>query len=436
MAASETRMAAGDAAISPLRALLDRCVHCGLCLNACPTYRQLGLEADSPRGRIHQMVRVAEGLATITESYVRHLDLCLACRACETACPSGVRYGRLIEAARAEIERRRPRPWPVRLLRRIAMDGLLLSPFWLRAAGGLLWCYQASGVRALLERSGALDLLGSFGRLARLAPRAELPFFYRNIGKVFPAEGERRARVALLAGCVANICFARLNEATIRVLQKNGCEVVVPRGQSCCGALHAHTGRLEKARELARRNVDAFLSEDFDAIVTNAAGCGSTMKEYGELLEEDPVYAERARWFASSVHDVTELLAALGLRDGLQPLNVTVTYQDSCHLLHGQKIRTAPRQLLASVPGLRFVELPGAELCCGSAGIYNAVHGEMADSILRDKMEQINATGASVIATANPGCLLQLRYGVARWGRGQRVLHVIEILDESYSARR
>ncbi len=433
MAVSEARSKPGSLSRSALRELLDRCVHCGLCLNACPTYRELGLEADSPRGRIHQIVRVAEG-APITESYVRHLDLCLACRACETACPSGVRYGRLIETARTEIERRRP--WPVRMMRRAALDGLLLSPFWLRAAGTLLWIYQASGLRALAERSGVLDVLGGIGRLLRLAPRAERPFFYRQIGKVFPAEGERRARVALLAGCVANVCFARLNEATVRVLQANGCEVVVPRGQTCCGALHAHIGRVGKARELARRNLEVFLAGDYDAVVTNAAGCGSTMKEYGELLEEDCEYADRARRFVSQVRDVTELLAEMGLREGLQPIDATVTYQDSCHLAHGQKIRAAPRQLLAAVPRLRLVELPSADLCCGSAGIYNLAHPEMADGILRRKMEQINATGAAIVATANPGCLLQLRYGVSRWGRGQRVLHVIEILDDSYAGRR
>ena len=418
--------------IASIRFDLDRCVHCGLCLNACPTYRELGLEADSPRGRIYQMVRVAEGASPITESYVRHLDLCLACRACETACPSGVPYGRLIEAARAEIELRRPRPWPVRLLRRVAMDGLLLSRTGLRAAGMALWLYEATGLRALLESSGALDALGGLGRLARLAPRAERPFFYRHIGRVFPAEGERRYRVAMLAGCIASVSFARLNEATVRVLQKNGCEVVIPRGQTCCGALHAHSGRLDKARELARRNIQAFLAEDCDAIVTNAAGCGSTMKEYGELLAGDAESAERAHTFASRVRDITEFLAAIGLRGELRPVNAGVTYQDSCHLAHAQKIRTAPRQLLAAVPGLELRELPSAEICCGSAGIYNVVHGEMADAILRSKMDQINATGATIVATANPGCLLQLRYGVSRWGRGQRVLHVVEILDEAY----
>ena len=427
MAASETATAAGPRLFD-----LDRCVHCGLCLNACPTYRELGLEADSPRGRIYQMVRVAEGAAALTESYVRHLDLCLACRACETACPSGVPYGRLIEAARETIERTVRRPWPARLARRLALDCLLPSPALLRLAGGLLWLYEASGLRKLAESSPLLDELGALGRLARLAPSAERPFFFRHVGRVFPAEGERRYRVALLAGCVASVSFARLNEATVRVLTRNGCEVSVPRGQTCCGALHAHTGRLAKARELARRNIDAFLAGGFDAILTNAAGCGSTMKEYGELLQDDAAWREPAARFARSVRDVTEFLASIELDPRLGPAPEVATYQDSCHLAHGQKIRAAPRKLLKAVPGLEFRELPFADLCCASAGIYNAVHGEMADRILRSKFDRINALGADLIVTANPGCMLQLRYGAARFGRGQRVCHVIEVLDEAY----
>lgn len=415
----------------PSRFDLDRCVHCGLCLNACPTYRELGLEMDSPRGRIYQMLRVAEGTLPITPSYVKHLDLCLACRACESACPSGVPYGRIIEAARAQIEAQAPRPWPVRLARKVALDHLLLSPRALRAGGRLLWLYEASGLRRICEATGFLDELGKLGRLARLAPSAEPPFFYRAFGKTFPAHGSRRYRVALLAGCIANVCFARLNEATVRVLQRNGCEVVVPEGQTCCGALHAHSGRVDKARELARRNLDALLQEDFDAILTNAAGCGSTLKQYGELLEADQGYSDRARRFAARVRDVTEFLAAIEPAPP-GPFPAVVTYQDSCHLAHGQKIRAAPRRLLAAVPGLELRELPFAELCCGSAGIYNVLHPEMADAILQSKFQHINATGAEVIATANPGCLLQLRYGARRFGRGQRVLHVVEILDAAY----
>ncbi len=411
---------------------LDRCVHCGLCLNACPTYRELGLEMDSPRGRIYQMVRVAEGAMPITASYIQHLDLCLACRACETACPSGVPYGRLIEAARAEIEQKMPRPWPARLARTLAVDYLVVKPSLLRAAASLLWLYESTGLRRAVESSGVLERLGALGRLARLAPSAERPFFFRHIGRVFPAEGKRRYRVALLAGCVASVSFARLNEATVRVLQKNGCEVSVPERQTCCGALHAHIGRLEKARQLARRNIDAFQAEQYDAVITNAAGCGSTMKEYRELLEHDAEYHERAARFVEKVRDVTEFLASIELDPRLGPVRVSATYQDSCHLAHGQKIRTAPRALLAAVPELEFRELPFADLCCGSAGIYNVMQAEMADAILRSKFERINAIGADIIATANPGCLLQLRYGAKVYGRGQRVLHVVEILDEAY----
>jgi glycolate oxidase iron-sulfur subunit len=391
---------------------LDRCVHCGLCLNVCPTYRELGLEMDSPRGRIYQMVQVASGAVEFNPAYVEHIGLCLACRACETACPSGVPYGRLIEAAREQIETRAPRPWYVRAV----LSRLFDSPRLLRAAGTLLWAYEASGLRRL----------GALGRLGTLAPRAERPFFFSKVGKTYPAEGVRRYRVAFLAGCIANVAFARLNEATVRVLQKNGCEVAIPRGQTCCGALHVHLGLKEKARELARRNLEAF-DGDCDAILTNAAGCGSTLKEYGELLG-----GERAARFAGRVRDVNEFLAAIELNPALRELPLTVTYQDSCHLAHGQKIRAAPRQLLAAIPGLRFREMPLSDLCCGSAGIYNVVHGEMADAILRKKMEAIAATGADVIATANPGCILQLRAGGALYGRRQRVAHVIELLDEAY----
>ncbi len=420
---------------APKGADLDKCVHCGLCLNACPTYRELGLEMDSPRGRIYQMVQVATGTAEITPSYVEHLDLCLACRGCESACPSGVPYGRLIEAARAEIEARVERPWQERLLRRFVFQRLLVSRGWLKAAGALLYLYQASGLQRLVRGSGLLKLAGKLGRIEKLAPEAEVPFFFSQIGKVFPAKGERRKRVALLAGCLANITSARLNEATVRVLQENGCEVAVPEHQTCCGALHVHSGLKEQARELARRNIRAFLEGGFDAVVTNAAGCGSTLKEYHELLENDPDFHEKARRFVSRVRDITEFLDEIGLRPPENPVRAAVTYQDSCHLAHGQRIRQAPRNLIAAIPGVEFRELPQSDLCCGSAGVYNIVHDELAASILEKKMALVNATGAEIVTTANVGCAIQLKAGVALHGKGQRVRHVVELLDEAYGRR-
>jgi len=415
----------------PRQADLDRCVHCGLCLNACPTYRELGVEMDSPRGRIYQMAQVAAG-APIGPSYIEHIELCLACRGCESACPSGVQYGRLVEAARAEIESATVRSRRARWMRRFVFGHLLQSPAIMTALGALLYLYQGSGLQKLVRALGFLKLLGKLGDVEQLAPTAEPPFFFGKIGKTFPAEGERRYRVALMAGCIANVCFARLNEATVRVLQKNGCEVVVPGEQGCCGALHVHAGLRDEARGLARRNIDALAEGGYDAILTNAAGCGSTLKEYGELLEGDPEYAARASEFSRRMQDVTEFLASIELNRGMKPLAVTVTYQDSCHLAHGQRIRMAPRKLLAAVPGLTFREMPLSDVCCGSAGIYNVVQNEMSMQILESKMENVNRTGADVIATANPGCILQLRAGASLHGKGQRVVHVVELLDEAY----
>ena len=419
----------------PRQADLDRCVHCGLCLNACPTYRELGLEMDSPRGRIFQMVQVAAG-APITDSYREHIDLCLACRGCESACPSGVEYGRLVEAARAEIETYGHRPWMSRIVRWLVFKHLLQSPSLMTIAGSMLYLYQASGMQRVARGSGMLKLFGKLGSLEQLAPTAEVPFFFNKIGKTFPAEGPRKHRVAMMAGCLANVSFARLNEATIRVLRKNGMEVVIPSGQGCCGALHVHAGMRDEARKLARRNIDAVLGGDdadsFDAVITNAAGCGSTLKEYGELLAGDPEYAEKARKLAQMSTDVTEALASVRLNRDMRDLPWRVTYQDSCHLAHGQKIRKEPRHLLNQVPGLQFREMPLADICCGSAGIYNVLHTDMAMDILQHKMSNVNASKADVIATANPGCMLQLRAGVRLFGTGQRVMHVVEILDEAY----
>ena len=407
-----------------------RCVHCGLCLNHCPTYRLWQLEADSPRGRIRQMIRVNEGDSPLSPGFVDHIDKCLDCRACETACPSGVEYGKLVEHARARIEKDYRRPFFARLTRKLVFNSLLPFPGRIAAVAKLLRLYQWSGLQAIARGTGVLKLIGLAER-ERLLPRIDEDFFFRQLGKTFPAKGPRAARVAFFAGCIANVTFTKLNEATIRVLTANGCEVVLPPEQLCCGALAAHAGVRETARQLARKNLAAFGMEEFDAILTNAAGCGSALKEYDHLFSADePEYAA-AGAFRLKVQDVTEFLAGQGLSAKLEPLNLRVTYQDSCHLLHGQKVREAPRQLLRAIPGVQFVELPYSDICCGSAGVYNVTQTQASLELLAEKMKHAMKTCAQVIATANPGCLLQLRAGVEMHGTGQEVLHVVELIDRA-----
>lgn len=408
----------------------SRCVHCGLCLNHCPTYRLWQLEADSPRGRIRQMLLVQQGELPLSAGFVEHIDKCLDCRSCESACPSAVNYGKLVEHARARIEQDYQRPFASRLARTFVYRRLLPYPERIALVARLLWVYQRSGIQAIARMSGILKLFGLSDR-DQLLPVIDRHFFFEQLGRTFPARGKRRARVAFFAGCVANVTFTALNEATIRVLTANGCEVSVPGGQFCCGALDAHAGVRDAARDLARRNIGAFAGGDFDAVITNAAGCGSTLKEYAHLFTPDePEYAA-ASAFSKNVRDVTEFLAALGLSAPLQAIPARVTYQDSCHLLHGQKIREAPRQLLRAIPGLDFVELPFADICCGSAGVYNVTQTRASLDLLAEKMTQALATKARIIATANPGCLLQLRAGTQIHKTGQEVLHVIELLDRA-----
>jgi glycolate oxidase iron-sulfur subunit len=423
---------------APAQKDLDKCVHCGLCLNACPTYRELGVEMDSPRGRIYQMVQVATGAAPLNDTYQEHMDLCLGCRACETACPSGVQYGKLIEAARAELQARVQKPFPWRQIENFVFGTLLSAPWMLRAVGVQMWLYQRSGLESLVRATGLLKLFGPLGKIEHLTPEAQLPTFFSKYGQVFPAEGEPRYKVALLGGCIANVFFARLHEATVRVLQKNGCEVHIPAGQTCCGALHAHAGRRDEARSLARQNIDALTGKGFDAIISNTGGCGATLKEYDEILEHDHAYEAKARDFKRLMKDVNEFLGNIDLNPQLGRVERRVTYQDSCHLCHGQKVKAQPRKLLRAIPGLDFVEMPASDVCCGSAGIYNVVQNEMAEEILRSKMRNANLAKPEQIASSNPGCMIQLTAGAKLHGQGalkespQPVKHIVELLDESY----
>ena len=390
----------------------------------------LGLEADSPRGRIYQILQVAEGRMPIQDSFVKHIDQCLGCVGCQTACPSGVQYGHIVERARAEIHANYKRPWLETKIRDYFYGTLLRRHDVLMRWAKLIRFYQKSGLQTLVRASGILKLVG-MAKLEALAPKIDDDFSFDEFGMAFPAEGEHRGHVAMLAGCIASVSFADLNRATVRVLAKNGVSVVLPKDQRCCGALHAHAGRLEEARSLAKKNIDACLDESIEAIVTNAAGCGGTLKEYHDLLKDDPEYAEKARQFTAKVRDINEYLAELGVRPPVKPLNMKVTYQDPCHLAHAQKIKSAPRQLLKAI-GAELVEMPNSDVCCGSAGVYNVVQNALSMKLLKAKMDDVSSVESDIIATANVGCMLQLRAGVAERGMKQRVVHVVELMDESY----
>jgi glycolate oxidase iron-sulfur subunit len=414
---------------------LLKCVHCGLCLPSCPTYAELGQEPDSPRGRIYLIKALADGRVGLADSVAEHLSLCLGCRACESACPSGVPYGHLIEAGRAELEARRPGSGWRGLVRRVAFAGLLPRPALLRAVATGLRLYQRSGLQRLVRASGVLRLLpASLAASEALLPTLPAAGRRGPLPEAVPARGPRRARVGLLHGCVQDAVFRTHNEATLRCLARQGVEVAVPRAQGCCGALHAHAGEPELARALARTTIAAFEAAGVETVVVNAAGCGAHMKAYGHLLRGDPAWAGRAAAFARRVVDATEFLARTPLVGPLGPLPLRATYHDPCHLAHGQQVRAEPRALLRAVPGLELVELAEAEMCCGSAGIYNLTEPEMARRLLERKLGHVEATGATAVVTANPGCILQLAAGLAARRKDVEVLHVVEVLDRAYAA--
>lgn len=403
------------------------CVHCGLCLPVCPTYLQLGNENDSPRGRIYLMRAVAEGRLQWDDTVVGHLDLCLECRACETACPAGVEYGHLLESARAEIEQVHPRSTRHRWLNGMLRDRILPFPDRLRLALAPVRLLQRLGVADGLARA----LPGDLGTLLSVLP--PVPSSSGTpLPEVVPAVGTRRYRVALLTGCVGSVLFERANIATVEVLTRNGCEVVIPRDQGCCGALHHHTGAPDTARELGRRNLAAFDPDSVDAIITNSAGCGSTLKEYGRLFAEDEQWAQKARKFGEKVKDIAEFLAAIGPEAPSQPLQRKVTYHDACHLAHGQGVREQPRQLLEMIPGVECVPLRDSDRCCGSAGMYNIMQPEMAGQLLQNKIEAILETGADTVATGNPGCAMHIARGLRERGLPIDIKHPVELLAESY----
>lgn len=413
----------------PSAADLAQCVHCGLCLQNCPTYLQTGNEAESPRGRIHLIQALNEGRVEPNAAYREHLELCLVCRNCESVCPSGVHFGRIMEAGRAQLYERASPSLTERLFRRLAFVELLPHRWRLRALFGAVLIYQRSGLRRLVRFSGLVPR--PLAEAERLLPDLPPPFLPQ--WEVYPPEGDKKARyrVGLFTGCVMPLVYGPVHAATLRVLRHNGGEVHVPRDQVCCGALNVHGGEQRVARNLARQNLRAFLGRGLDAIVVNSAGCGATMKEYGGLLG-----GAEAEEFGRLTRDVTEFLASIELEPFRRPVRRTVTLQESCHLVHAQRIKDAPRKLLASLPGLDLRDMAQPELCCGSAGLYMLTQHEMSTRILDDKMQDIAATGAQTIVTANPGCMMQLERGLARSGIASEVKHLVELIDEAYQPPR
>ncbi len=419
----------------PSTDLIDKCVHCGFCLATCPTYALWGEEMDSPRGRIYLMKLGLQenGQVQLDPTFVNHMDNCLGCMACLTACPSGVQYDKLIEATRAQIERNYPRPTADRVLRRMIFD-LFPRPERLRRLLGPMRIYQRSGLQSLVRRSGLLKLFpASLGAMETLMP--SLSRKTTTNGGALPerveAQGERRLRVGLLVGCVQSVFFPEVNAATARVLAAEGCEVVIPKDQRCCGALMIHAGEEKEALDYARRTIEAFERAQVDKVVSNAAGCGSNLKDYGYLLREDTRYAERAKAFSAKCRDISEVLAQLEPRAARHPIPLKVAYHDSCHLQHAQAVRTQPRAVLGKIPGLQIVEPAEAALCCGSAGIYNLVRPGPARELGERKVRNVLATNPDIVASGNPGCLLQLQSGLRASGSGLTVVHIVELVDAS-----
>lgn len=420
---------------------LTNCMRCGFCLPACPTFRETGVEPESPRGRIALMKAVADGIMEPDEAFRNQMNHCLGCRACEPVCPADVKYGKLLEQARDALEKYPQHSGGVKLLRKLFFRGILPHRNRLQGVGKLLRFYQKSGLVKIARGTGVMRLFPKhLQEMERILPEASAKGVADRVGTVIPAKGRVLGRVGLFSGCIMDVLFSETNVNTAHLLTEAGFEVVIPPAQGCCGALHAHSGELDQAHQLARRNIAAFKQADVDYIVSNAGGCGAMLVEYDHLLAEDEETAEDAKWFAAKVIDVSRLIVEKGRLPEFRPSTVptTVTYQDSCHLRNVMRSGEAPRLLLNQMKDVTFIEMKEADRCCGSAGIYNVVEPEMAGQLLEHKMEHANATGASYILTSNPGCLLQMQLGVERHGQSKNMqaMHIVDFLAERLAGTR
>ena len=418
----------------PDPAHIDACVHCGFCLVTCPSYRVLGTEMDSPRGRIYLMDGIQEAQIPLNETTAQHFDSCLGCLACTTACPSGVQYDQLIASVRPQVERNQPRTLSDRLFRQLLFS-LFPYPNRLRWLLVPFLLYQKSGLRALIRSTPFLKRFSPrLAAMEALLPEVTADSFKDNLPTIIPATGQKRYRVGMVLGCVQRLFFSDVNAATIRVLTANGCDVVIPKSQGCCAALPHHQGQEAQAQTLARQMIDSFAHTDVDVVIINAAGCGHTLKEYGQILVDDDDYKDKAIAFSKHVKDVQEFLADIGLETPLHPLQadpLKLVYQDACHLLHGQKISLQPRQLLGQIPGVQLKEPVDAALCCGSAGVYNMLNPEVAEELGQQKVENLLNTGATMIASPNPGCSLQIQRHLSHQKQDVPIFHPIQLLDYS-----
>ena len=423
-----------DTTEPPDQSLIDACVHCGFCLTTCPSYRVIGKETDSPRGRIYLMDAINKGEAPLSSAAVSHFESCLGCLACTTACPSGVQYDRLIDSVRSQVNRNHTRPLPVRLLRQLIFS-LFPYPDRIRLLLSPLALYQGLGISKLVRRTGLLDRFApQLAAMESVLPQVTAKCFQDNLPETVPAKGEKRYRVGMILGCVQRVFFSGVNEATARVLSANGCEVVIPKSQGCCSALPAHQGETAQAQALARQMIDSFAEADVDYIIINAAGCGHTLKDYGHILADDPEYRDRAKAFSQRVRDIQEFLAEVGLTAELSPLTqepLELVYQDACHLRHGQGLTEPPRQLLRQIPNVVVKEPIDAALCCGSAGVYNLLQPQVANELGQMKVTNLVNTGAALIASSNPGCALQIQKHLELQGKEIGLMHPVELLDRS-----
>lgn len=423
-----------DSAQPPEQSLIDACVHCGFCLPTCPSYRVIGKENDSPRGRIYLMDAINKGEAPLSEVSMQHFDSCLGCLACTTACPSGVQYDKLISNVRSQVSRNAQRSLPQKAIRQLIFT-LFPYPDRIRLLLTPLALYQKLGFSKLVQSSGLLKRLSpNLAAMESLLPPVTPRCFSDNLPELIPAKGEKRYRVGMILGCVQRVFFSGVNEATANVLSANGCEIVVPKSQGCCSALPEHQGEDHQALDLARQMIDSFEDTAVDYVIINAAGCGHTLKEYGAMLAGDPNYAQKAKAFAAKVRDVQEFLVEVGLTVALHPLQkepLVTVYQDACHLLHGQKISRQPRELLEQIPGLTLREPLDAALCCGSAGVYNMLQPDVAEELGDMKARNLVNTGATLIASSNPGCSLQIAQALENQGQTIALRHPMQLLDLS-----